>query len=129
MLGGWRCQVGRFRHPVRQLCTPARPAPTPGYMITTPIFYVNSAPHLGHLYSALLADAHSRFTGLQNPAPAPHLFSSGTDEHGLKVQQAADRAGQECGEWVDQVGANRSQACSSSWYGQGKHTFCDITTT
>ena len=31
------------------------------YMITTPIFYVNSAPHIGHLYSALLADAHARF--------------------------------------------------------------------
>ena len=61
------------------------------YFVTTPIFYVNSAPHLGHLYSCLLADAHARYTKLLRPKKEI-LFSTGTDEHGLKVQQAASRA-------------------------------------
>ena len=64
----------------------------PGYMITTPIFYVNSSPHLGHLYSALLADAHHRYTRLTDRKQERIVFSTGTDEHGLKVQQAAARA-------------------------------------
>ena len=61
-------------------------------LVTTPIFYVNSAPHLGHLYSCLLADAHHRYCRLQPRPPAAAIFSTGTDEHGLKVQQAAARA-------------------------------------
>ena len=65
------------------------------YFVTTPIFYVNSVPHLGHLYSCLLADAHARYTKLQRPGKNNNiLFSTGTDEHGLKVQQAASRAGE-----------------------------------
>lgn len=60
---------------------------------TTPIFYANAAPHIGHLYSALLADALCRHRGLRAPGtPAPRL-STGTDEHGLKIQQAAAAAG------------------------------------
>ncbi|XP_023349424.1 methionine--tRNA ligase, mitochondrial isoform X2 [Eurytemora carolleeae] len=62
------------------------------YFITTPIFYVNSAPHIGHLYSALLADAHYRFRRLKEPNKRG-IFSTGTDEHGLKIQQAAASAG------------------------------------
>ena len=65
---------------------------SPGYMITTPIFYVNSAPHLGHLYSCLLADAHQRYTKLSTNKQKRIIFSTGTDEHGLKVQQAASKA-------------------------------------
>ena len=67
----------------------------PHYTITTPIFYVNSAPHIGHLYSCLLADAHCRYTRLLAPDNSHDkkiIFSTGTDEHGLKVQQAAARA-------------------------------------
>ncbi|XP_041985247.1 methionine--tRNA ligase, mitochondrial [Aricia agestis] len=61
------------------------------FYITTPIFYVNAAPHLGHLYTAVVADAIQRFEKLTNP----HLnviFSTGTDEHGTKIQQAAAKA-------------------------------------
>ena len=61
----------------------------PPYFITTPIFYVNAAPHLGHLYTAVIADAAHRFYQLTEPNQAT-LFSTGTDEHGLKVQQAAN---------------------------------------
>jgi methionyl-tRNA synthetase len=58
------------------------------YFITTPIFYVNASPHIGHLHSALLADAQNRFQialGLNDT-----YFTTGTDEHGLKIQKAAD---------------------------------------
>lgn len=48
-----------------------------------------SGPHIGHLYSALIADASARFKKLQNPS-LNILFSTGTDEHGLKVQKAAE---------------------------------------
>ncbi|XP_050440867.1 methionine--tRNA ligase, mitochondrial [Adelges cooleyi] len=63
--------------------------PKTSYFITTPIFYVNASPHIGHLYSALIADASARFQKLINPS-INILFSTGTDEHGLKVQKAAE---------------------------------------
>ena len=72
-------------------------------MITTPIFYVNSAPHLGHLYSCLLADAHQRYTKLSAKREKRIIFSTGTDEHGLKVQQAASRANLSPKEFVGAV--------------------------
>ncbi|XP_061542721.1 methionine--tRNA ligase, mitochondrial [Phycodurus eques] len=60
--------------------------------ITTPIFYVNASPHLGHLYSAVLADCMHRYKLLQG---VESRFATGTDEHGLKIQQAADVAGED----------------------------------
>ncbi|XP_068926239.1 methionine--tRNA ligase, mitochondrial [Petaurus breviceps papuanus] len=79
---------------------------------TTPIFYVNAAPHIGHLYSALLADALARYRRLwaaQSPGPGPAAplvrFSTGTDEHGLKIQQAAAAAGLTPSELCDRVSA------------------------
>ncbi|EAT44749.1 AAEL003913-PA [Aedes aegypti] len=58
--------------------------------VTTPIFYVNAAPHIGHLYSAVITDAIHRFNNLVHPtAQASSIFSTGTDEHGTKIQQAA----------------------------------------
>ena len=59
------------------------------YFITTPIFYVNAAPHIGHVHSALVADAQARFQKLRTKRDP--LFSTGTDEHGLKIQQAAEK--------------------------------------
>ncbi|CAH2096819.1 unnamed protein product [Euphydryas editha] len=61
------------------------------FYITTPIFYVNAAPHLGHLYTAVVADAIQRFEKLTNP-DCNIIFSTGTDEHGTKIQQAAAQA-------------------------------------
>ncbi|XP_038137225.1 methionine--tRNA ligase, mitochondrial [Cyprinodon tularosa] len=60
------------------------------FYITTPIFYVNAAPHLGHLYSAVIADCLHRWKLLQG---FDSRFATGTDEHGLKIQQAAEAAG------------------------------------
>lgn len=59
-------------------------------MVTTPIFYVNAAPHIGHVHSAVLTDALARWFRIKGRAV---LFSTGTDEHGLKVQEAAEKAG------------------------------------
>ncbi|KAI3646185.1 hypothetical protein MP228_009113 [Amoeboaphelidium protococcarum] len=56
------------------------------YRVTTPIFYVNSKPHVGHLYSVLLADVDcrwKRFNGCDS------WLSTGTDEHGQKIQKSA----------------------------------------
>ncbi|CAK7204069.1 methionyl-tRNA synthetase [Sporothrix eucalyptigena] len=60
------------------------------YYVTTPIFYVNADPHIGHMYSMVLADVLKRWQTLQGRRA---LLCTGTDEHGLKVQQAAARAG------------------------------------
>lgn len=58
--------------------------------VTTPIFYVNAAPHIGHLYSSVIADAIHRFNQITRPNKEDGCFlSTGTDEHGLKIQQAA----------------------------------------
>ncbi|XP_039621924.1 methionine--tRNA ligase, mitochondrial [Polypterus senegalus] len=62
------------------------------YYLTTPIFYVNAGPHIGHLYSAVLADCLCRYKRLRG---FKSKFSTGTDEHGLKIQQAAADAGKD----------------------------------
>ena len=58
------------------------------FYITTPIYYVNANPHLGHAYSTILADAASRFHKMLGEKT---LFLTGTDEHGDKIVQAAEK--------------------------------------
>lgn len=60
------------------------------YYITTPIFYPNGNPHIGHAYSAIASDVLARFQRLNGKNV---LFLSGTDEHGLKMQQTAATLG------------------------------------
>lgn len=59
------------------------------YFITTPIFYVNSSPHIGHVHTLLLADALNIYHRLKLNTNET-LFSTGTDEHGIKIQTAAE---------------------------------------
>ncbi|KAJ2709394.1 Methionine--tRNA ligase, mitochondrial, partial [Coemansia spiralis] len=77
---------------VRLFSTGRRAATADTFYVTQPIFYVNSAPHIGHFYTIVLADAIKRYAGLRGKVTK---LSAGTDEHGLKIQQAADKAGEE----------------------------------
>ncbi|WEX07186.1 methionine--tRNA ligase [Chelativorans sp. AA-79] len=60
------------------------------FYITTPIFYPNGKPHIGHAYTVISTDALARFQRLDGKDV---FFLSGTDEHGLKMQQTADQEG------------------------------------
>ncbi|MCB9637717.1 MAG: methionine--tRNA ligase [Myxococcales bacterium] len=60
------------------------------FYISTPIYYVNGAPHIGHAYTTIVADAFARYYRL---AGRDVFFQTGTDEHGLKIQRAAEAQG------------------------------------
>ena len=68
------------------------------FYVTTPIYYATAAPHLGSLYSTLLADVAARWNKLNG---ADVFFLTGTDEHGQKIEQAAIKAGKNPKEFVD----------------------------
>lgn len=68
------------------------------FYVTTPIYYATAQPHLGHLYSTVLADVAARFNKLQNKDV---FFLTGTDEFGQKIEQAAQKAGKKPKEFVD----------------------------
>jgi methionyl-tRNA synthetase len=72
---------------------------TPGHFyVTTPIYYVNDIPHIGHAYTTVLADVLARFHRLFGDSV---LFLTGTDEHGQKVQQAAAKLNRDPKEHCD----------------------------
>lgn len=60
------------------------------FYVTTPIYYVNDKPHIGHAYTTILADVLARYHEAMGEEV---FFLTGTDEHGQKVQQAAEAAG------------------------------------
>jgi methionyl-tRNA synthetase len=68
--------------------------------ITTPIYYVNAEPHLGHTYTTVVADALARY---YRSRAVPTLFVTGTDEHGDKIARAAAAAGVDPKQYVDHV--------------------------
>ena len=74
--------------------------PRKTFYITTPIYYVNGAPHLGHAYTSIAADTVARWMRLDG---ADVLFLTGTDEHGQKVEKAALDAGVAPQAFVDEV--------------------------
>ena len=61
-----------------------------GFFISTPIYYVNDVPHIGHAYTTIACDALARWHRMRGEDTH---FLTGTDEHGQKVQQAADMRG------------------------------------
>lgn len=103
---GFVCnRVGvRVAHDLRFGTIGSRAFASKPYYVTTPIFYVNAAPHIGHLYSMILADNIKRWREFYDKRPA--LMCTGTDEHGLKVQQAALKAGEEPKPFVDKSALN-----------------------
>ncbi len=70
------------------------------FYVTTPIYYVNDNPHLGHAYTTIVADALARFHRIKGDRT---LFCTGTDEHGDKIVKAAAKHGQTPKEFVDAV--------------------------
>ncbi len=68
------------------------------FYITTPIYYVNSEPHIGGVYTTLMVDTANRFKKLKG---LNTRFLTGTDEHGQKLQQAAEKAGVKEQDFVD----------------------------
>ncbi|MBI4352775.1 MAG: methionine--tRNA ligase [Candidatus Omnitrophica bacterium] len=70
------------------------------YYLTTPLYYVNAKPHIGHSYTNIAADALARFKRLQGKEV---LFLTGTDEHGQKVERASREAGMSPGGFTDSI--------------------------
>ena len=70
------------------------------FYITTPIYYVNDKPHIGHAYTTILADVLARY---HRYAGQETFFLTGLDEHGQKVQQAAEKRGVEAQQHCDEM--------------------------
>ncbi len=70
------------------------------FYITTPIYYVNAEPHIGHAYSTIVADVIARFYKLFG---FDTFFLTGTDEHGDKVVEAAEKSGETVKSYVDRI--------------------------
>ena len=70
------------------------------FYITTAISYPNGAPHIGHAYEVVASDAIARFKRIDG---YDVFFMTGTDEHGLKIQQTADKSGTTPKAFVDEM--------------------------
>ena len=79
------------------------------FYLTTPIYYVNAKPHIGHAYTTLAADVLARYQKKTNP-DAEIFFLTGTDEHGTKIAQAAQKSGQSEQAFCDSVSGEFQEA-------------------
>ena len=70
------------------------------FYVTTPIYYVNDAPHIGHAYTTVAADAICRWHRQRGESV---WFLTGTDEHGEKVLRTAEAAGVTPQQWADRL--------------------------
>ena len=78
----------------------------PPFYVTTPIYYINARPHIGHAYTTMVADAIARAHRLMGEDV---FFLTGTDEHGQKVERAAQKAGVATPAFADEVSASFRQ--------------------
>ena len=72
------------------------------YYLTTPIYYVNDVPHIGHAYTTIIADTIARYSRLKG---IDTFFLTGTDEHGQKIEEAARKKGKTPKEYADEISA------------------------
>ncbi|MDP7028518.1 MAG: class I tRNA ligase family protein, partial [Candidatus Marinimicrobia bacterium] len=70
------------------------------YYITTPIYYPSAKPHMGHAYSSIVADVFARFKRLDGYNV---FFLTGTDEHGQKIQKAAEKNKKSPKDFCDEI--------------------------
>lgn len=73
------------------------------FYLTTPIYYVNAAPHIGHAYTTIVADVIARYHRLIGDEV---FFLTGTDEHGEKIKKAAVSSGKDTKVFVDEISSN-----------------------
>ena len=73
------------------------------FYITTPIYYPSAKPHMGHAYSSIAADVIARFKKIQGYNV---FFLTGTDEHGLKIQKAAEKEKKDPKIFCDEISKN-----------------------
>jgi methionyl-tRNA synthetase len=73
---------------------------TKTYYLTTPIYYVNGKPHIGHAYTSILCDTFARFHRMMGEKV---FYITGTDEHGIKVQKAALEQNKDPQAFVDEI--------------------------
>jgi methionyl-tRNA synthetase len=92
------------------------------FYITTPIYYVNAEPHIGHAYTTIVADVMTRFHRLMGYKT---FFLTGTDEHGDKIVQAARDAGMDPKSYADRI----SQIFRNTWPTLNVRNDCFIRTT
>jgi len=78
------------------------------FYITTPIYYINAQPHIGHAYTTMVADAIARSRRLLGDDV---FFLTGTDEHGQKVERAAQKAGMKTEIFAEQIAGSFRQMC------------------
>ncbi|MCX5850168.1 MAG: methionine--tRNA ligase [Deltaproteobacteria bacterium] len=78
------------------------------FYITTPIYYVNASPHIGHAYTTIVADVLARYHRM---AGEKTFFVTGTDEHGDKIAEAAQKAGVTPQEYADKISAQFHDLC------------------
>jgi methionyl-tRNA synthetase len=76
--------------------------PEKTFYLTTPIYYINATPHIGHAYTQIAADARARFERLRGRRV---FFLTGTDEHGVKVARAAEELGRDVQTHADDLSA------------------------
>lgn len=80
------------------------------YLVTAPIYYANAQPHIGSLYTTILADILARAAILAGESTSSTRLLTGTDEHGLKIEQAAKQAGLPPAEFVAAVSRDFEQS-------------------
>lgn len=80
--------------------------PQEAFYLTTPIYYVNDVPHIGHAYTTIAADVLARYKRL---AGYEVRFLTGTDEHGIKIERSARDHGVTPQQWVDTISAQFRQ--------------------
>ena len=78
------------------------------FYISTPIYYVNASPHIGHAYTTIVADVLARYHRMIGDKT---FFVTGTDEHGDKIAEAAQKAGITPKEYADQISAQFRALC------------------
>lgn len=92
------------------------------FFVSTPIYYVNAKPHLGHAYTTIVADSLNRLHKLLGKET---FFLTGTDEHGDKIVEAAEKSGENPQQYADRV----SRMFKDLWPGLRVENDCFIRTT